>query len=47
LEGTVVATRYQANEEFYGKPVYPADILSGAVKPPSGAQKLIDALSKF
>lgn len=47
LEGTVVATRYQANEDFYGKPVYPADILSGAVKPPAGADKLIKALSKF
>jgi lipid-binding SYLF domain-containing protein len=47
LEGTVVATRYEANEEFYGKPVYPADILSGAVKPPAGAQKLLDVLSKY
>lgn len=47
LEGTVVATRYEANEEFYGKPVYPADILSGSVKPPAGAQKLLDVLSKY
>lgn len=47
LEGTVIATRYEANEEFYGKPVYTSDILSGAVKPPAGAQKLIDALAKF
>jgi lipid-binding SYLF domain-containing protein len=42
LEGTVVATRYEANEEFYGKPVFPADILAGSVKPPPGAQKLLD-----
>lgn len=47
LEGTVVATRYEANEEFYGKPVYPADILSGSVKPPAGAQKLLEVLSKY
>ena len=47
LEGTVVATRYEANEEFYGKPVYPADILSGSVKPPPGTQKLLDVLSKY
>jgi lipid-binding SYLF domain-containing protein len=47
LEGTVVATRYEANEEFYGKPVYPADILTGSVKPPAGAQKLLDVLSKY
>ncbi|MGE5217731.1 MAG: YSC84-related protein [Chloroflexota bacterium] len=47
LEGTVIATRYEANEEFYGKPVYPSDILSGAVKPPPGAQKLLDTLAKF
>jgi lipid-binding SYLF domain-containing protein len=47
LEGTVIATRYEANEEFYGKPVYPADILTGSVKPPAGAQKLLDVLSKY
>ncbi len=47
LEGTVIATRYDANEEYYGKPVYTADILNGAVKPPPSAQKLIDALTKF
>lgn len=47
LEGTVIATRYQANEEFYGKPVFPADILSGDVKPPEGARKLLQVLSKY
>lgn len=47
LEGTAVATRYEANEEFYGKPVYPADILEGKVKPPAGTQKLLDALAKY
>lgn len=47
LEGTGIATRYEANEEYYGKPVYAADILEGKVTPPAGAQKLVDALSKY
>jgi lipid-binding SYLF domain-containing protein len=47
LEGTVIGTRYQTNEEYYGKPVLPSDILSGEVKPPESAQKLIDLLSKY
>jgi lipid-binding SYLF domain-containing protein len=47
LEGTVVATRYEANEEYYEKPVFTSDILEGKVKPPAGAQKLLDALSKY
>ncbi|HET9916388.1 MAG TPA: lipid-binding SYLF domain-containing protein [Candidatus Binatia bacterium] len=47
LEGTGIATRYEANEEYYGKPVYAADILEGNVPPPAGAQKLVDALSKY
>jgi SH3 domain-containing YSC84-like protein 1 len=47
LEGTVIATRYEANEQYYGKPVYPADIIEGDVPPPEGAQKLLSALSKY
>jgi len=47
LEGTAVATRYEANQEYYGKTVYTADILEGQVAPPTGAQKLLDALSKY
>ncbi|HSQ13690.1 MAG TPA: lipid-binding SYLF domain-containing protein [Candidatus Deferrimicrobium sp.] len=47
LEGTAVATRYEANEQFYGKPVYPADILEGKIAPPASAQKLLDALAKY
>jgi len=47
LEGTVLATRYEANEEYYGKPVYTADLLEGKIAPPAGAQKLLDALSKY
>jgi lipid-binding SYLF domain-containing protein len=47
LEGAMLATRYEANEEFYGKPVYAADLLEGKGTPPASAQKLIDALSKY
>ena len=47
LEGTVIATRYQANEEYYGKPVYVGDVLTGSVKPPDGAKKLRDVLAKY
>ena len=47
LEGAVIATRYEANEQYYGKTAFPADILAGSVKPPAGAQKLLDVLSKY
>jgi lipid-binding SYLF domain-containing protein len=47
LEGTAIATRYEANEEYYGKPVYPADILEGKIPPPPGAQKLLEAVAKY
>lgn len=47
LEGTVIATRYEANEEYYGKPVFPIDILAGNVKPPASSQKLLDVLAKY
>jgi lipid-binding SYLF domain-containing protein len=43
----MIATRYSANEEYYEKPVYPVDILSGNVKPPASAQKLLDLLAKY
>jgi lipid-binding SYLF domain-containing protein len=47
LEGTIIATRYEANEQYYGKPAFPTDILAGSVKPPASAQKLLDVLSKY
>jgi lipid-binding SYLF domain-containing protein len=47
VEGTVVATRDDANKEYYGKTVQPRNILTGKVSPPAGAQKLIRALSKY
>ena len=46
LEGTVIATRDEANAEYYGKPVEAKDILSGKVQPPAGAKKLLQVLSK-
>ena len=47
LEGTVIATRAEANAEYYGKPVAAKDILAGKVKPPAGEQKLLQVLSKY
>ena len=46
LEGTVLATRNDANAKYYGKHVNAADILSGRVKPPAGAKRLLRDLSK-
>ncbi|HNU71917.1 MAG TPA: YSC84-related protein [Thermodesulfobacteriota bacterium] len=45
LEGTVIASRDETNQTYYGKPVSPQEILSGAVSPPPGAQKLLEALA--
>jgi SH3 domain-containing YSC84-like protein 1 len=47
LEGTVIASRDEANAEYYGKPVEAKDILSGKVSPPAGAKKLQQVLSKY
>jgi len=47
LEGTVIATRYQQNEEYYGKAAFPNDIFAGSTKPPARAQKLLDVLAKY
>jgi lipid-binding SYLF domain-containing protein len=47
LQGAVIATRDEANAEFYGKKISAKEILAGKVKPPAGAQKLIKALSKY
>ena len=46
LEGTVIAARDGANAEYYGKRVSPSDILSGKVKPPPGAKRLLNVLRK-
>jgi SH3 domain-containing YSC84-like protein 1 len=47
LEGTIIGTRYRANEEFYNKPVYPSEILEGKVTPPPGAERLRNLLAKY
>jgi lipid-binding SYLF domain-containing protein len=47
LECTVIATRDEANAEYYGKPVAAKDILAGKVKPPAAEQKLLQVLSKY
>ena len=47
LEGSVIATRHEANSEYYGKPVAARDILAGKVQPPAGERKLLAVLSKY
>lgn len=47
LEGTVIATRDGANEDYYGRKVTPQDILSGKEKPPASADRLRRTLEKF
>lgn len=47
LEGTVVATRDDANAKYYGRAVTPQEILTGKVKVPAGAKKLQKVLAKY
>ncbi len=47
LEGTVVATRSDANAQYYGRSVTPGEILSGKVKVPAGARPLQRALARY
>ena len=47
LEGTVVATRNDANAQYYGRAVTPGEILSGKVKVPAGAKPLQRALARY
>jgi lipid-binding SYLF domain-containing protein len=47
LEGTVLVTRNETNQEYYGRPVEPSAILSGEIQPPPGAQKLLRELAKY
>ncbi len=47
LEGTVVATRDDANTAYYGRVVTPEEILSGKVKAPKGARELQKVLGKY
>ena len=47
LDGTVIAARDDANEKYYGRAATPEEILTGKVKAPAGAKKLIGELSKY
>lgn len=47
IEGTVIATRDDANQKYYGRSVTPKEILSRGVKAPAGAAKLERALGKL
>jgi len=47
LEGTVVATRDDANTAYYGHQVSPKDILAGRTAPPKGASRLIRELENY
>jgi len=47
LEGTVIATRGDANAAYYGRAVAPEDILSGKIPPPVGAERLRKVLAKY
>ena len=41
------SVRTEANAAYYGRSVTPTQILSGRVKPPRGAQKLLRILDKY
>ncbi|KAI9488339.1 hypothetical protein BDB00DRAFT_888659 [Zychaea mexicana] len=45
LEGSVIVTRGDANEKFYGKKVSAKELLNGTVPPPSEADALYRALN--
>ena len=45
LEGTVIATRNEANAKYYGSSVTPEQILAGHVTPPAGALGLDKVLA--
>jgi lipid-binding SYLF domain-containing protein len=47
IEGTVIATRDDANRSYYGRNVTPKELLAGAVKSPRGVAKLHAALGKL
>ena len=47
LEGTVISTRDDLNEAYYGRRVTPQDILAGKIRPPADARRLLDVLAKY
>ncbi len=46
LDGKVIATRHDVNENFYGMEVDPYELLSGEIPAPPAAQPLYDALKR-
>lgn len=46
LEGSNMAIDHEANEAYYGKVVWPADILAGKAGTPASALSLIEAVRK-
>ena len=47
LEGLVIGERKETNEQFYGKHVTAAELLSGKVAPPKSAANLYKALKTY
>jgi len=47
LEGTVIVTRDEENEKYYGRKVTSTEILDGKVRPPKSAAKLESELRTF
>jgi lipid-binding SYLF domain-containing protein len=47
LQGSVIATRDDANTEYYGRKVTPDEILDGKVRPPKSASRLVKVLESF
>jgi lipid-binding SYLF domain-containing protein len=47
LEGAIIGTQKTANARYYGRVVSARSILSGRVTPPSSAQRLLGALSRY
>jgi len=47
LEGTVITTRDDLNRDYYGSNVTSTEILTGRIRPPAGAQRLISTLSRY
>ncbi|OQR96526.1 hypothetical protein THRCLA_07257 [Thraustotheca clavata] len=46
LNGSVISCRSDANRDFYGKHVTPAEILSGAILPPRAANRLYETIEQ-
>ena len=47
LQGATLRNDDEGNQELYGKPLTPKDILTGNVTPPPDAQPLISALDRY